>query len=698
MSYDSVPEGRLKKKAFLKLLEIKDSDIRLMTLHQGKTAVDQGLHIGGAFSAIIPLVSLYYGEVLRYDAANPTSDGQDLFTLSKGHAVAALASVYADLGFFPESLLEKSRGFASILNGHPGPILPGVHTATGPLGQGICVAEGFALAAKRAGSRDVFCVTGDGELQEGVVWEAIMYSGTKRLDNLCVLIDKNEGQLDVTTQLTIPFGGLAGALENFGWRVFDVDATQYEPVLDALREFKYGPRTGRPTAIVCNSRKGWGGLSNVMEKHKIDLPTSLADQETALQEQRRARRVAELSSLADLLTDKKAKAALLDFICETAAGMNLSVSQQGTRAMKVEAGKRDAVAVRAAPRDKKIRFDPVKLPVIDSAKQHVASDVISACMKIYALDERVVSVDADLASTSGLEAGVSFVDATRALNVGIAEANMMCVGEAFAALGCNVWVSTFCPFFDWKVLRRIAVSYQERLEAMERSDGWLSAGHGLDLTFLATAPNLETKTNGATHMGNDDSLVFDGIAHLKIIDASCPRQVAAAVKWIMEGNRGLVYLRILRAGAPVLYGADFAFDYGKGYYLSRHAGDAAYIVSSGRGAYEALEASRLLESKGLPVGVIDMPSIDESLINELYETGKPVVVAEQNNGFIWTHLRKTLFKRPSIDTTRLVPINLLDDRGEARFLHSATYAELLEQYGLSPAKIAERVGGLCRRA
>ena len=105
------------------------------------------------------------------------------------------------------------------------------------------------------------------------------------------------------------------------------------------------------------------------------------------------------------------------------------------------------------------------------------------------------------------------------------------VPEAFAALGYQTWVSTFCPFFDWKVLRRTAVGHQERLEAMAAADGWLSEGHGLDLTMLATASNLETRTNGATHMANDDALVFDAIAHLKIIDVSCPRQMLSIMKW-----------------------------------------------------------------------------------------------------------------------------------------------------------------------
>ena len=114
----------------LKLLAIKDSDIRILTLEQSRDAVDLGLHAGGAFSATIPLVALFYGGFLKLDIVDPTSRGQDIFTLSKGHAVAAMASIYAELGYFDRKLLHGSRSHHSLLNGHPGPVLPGVHIAT----------------------------------------------------------------------------------------------------------------------------------------------------------------------------------------------------------------------------------------------------------------------------------------------------------------------------------------------------------------------------------------------------------------------------------------------------------------------------------------------------------------------------------------------------------------------------------------
>src|SRR5258708_33628452 len=136
-------------------------------------------------------------------------------------------------------------------------------------------------------------------------------------------------------------------------------------------------------------------------------------------------------------------------------------------------------------------------------------------------------------------------------------------------------------------MRRMAVGHQERLEAIASADGWLSDGHGLDLTMLATAANFETRTNGATHMANDDATIFDGMAHLKIIDVSCPQQLLSIMKWIMEGNRGLVYLRVMRTPSGVLYGGDYVFEFGKGAVVRRRAEGHAVVGSSRRGVHEA---------------------------------------------------------------------------------------------------------------
>ncbi len=678
--------------ALIRLLEIKDSDIRVMMVEQARDAVDKGIHAGGAFSAVVPLVALYYGGFIDVDICNPTRPDQDLFVLSKGHAVASMASVYADLGYFDRSVLKNSRSSESILKGHPGPLLPGVHVSTGPLGQGLSVAEGFSLAGRRGTCFDVYCMVGDGELQEGLTWEAVMFSAHKRLDNLCVLVDNNEGQLDNPRQLIIPMRNIDRWLGSFGWRVIDVDGNQYSPIVEALRKFKFGPRDGRPTAIISRTSKGYGSFSSFFVGHKVEVSDALAEQELAAQKLRREDRMARFVRFWSSLGEVPESEELRLEISALAKRMNLDLSATHDGHPVVRAGTAQVRTRKAAPRDKRIAYDPSLLPVLDAKKEYSASTIVTQAMKAFARDPRVVSIDADLSSTSGLEAGVGWVDTERALNVGIAEANMMSIGEAFAALGCNVWVSTFCPFFDWKVMRRIAIGYQERQETIAKNEGWLSMGHGIDLTFLATAPNFETKTNGATHMGNDDALVFGELAHLKVIDVSCPNMLLGLMRWVMEGNRGLNYVRIPRSPSCVLYPNDFHFEYGKAYALKENAKDQAVIISSGRGVYEAMAASQILEDEGICVRVIDMPSVDREKLMTLYSSGRLLVVAEQNNGILWSALCRLLMTcRDSIDTRQIVPTNTLSEDRTPLFIHSATYQQLLDRFGLGASQIAATI-------
>ncbi|HWY74491.1 MAG TPA: transketolase C-terminal domain-containing protein [Verrucomicrobiae bacterium] len=680
------------RQGVLKLLAIKDSDIRILTLEQSRTAVDKGIHAGGALSAVIPLVALYYGGIIDIDVEQPTRRGQDLFVLSKGHAVAALASIFAELGYFDPAVLRNSRSYESILNGHPGPVLPGVHIPTGPLGQGFGVAQGFALMGKNSPKFDTFCLAGDGELQEGLIWEAVMYSAHKQLDNLCVMVDQNNGQLDIVDRLIFPLPVLEPVFQSFGWRTQSVDATQYDAVLAALNDFKYGPRNGQPTAIICRTTKGHGGFSNFFNRHKVEVPEKMLDQELAQQAEQRQARIAEFTEFFGRLGATLQGKRLQEQLVDTAERMRLRVAADGPGISGITPVVGPVRTRRASRRDKQIRYKADELPRIDKSKTYTSGEIVTAAMKVFAVDSRVISVDADLASTSGLEAGVAAVAQNRALNVGVAEANMMLIGEACAAMGCNAWVSTFCPFFDWKVLRRIAVDHQERLEAIADAHGWLSEGHGLDLTFLATAANLETRTNGATHMGNDDITVFDGIAHLKIVDVCCPQQLLGIMEWIMTGNRGLLYVRVMRAPSSVIYDPGYKFEFGKGHILRQTPEDAAVIVSSGRGVHEALAASSDCSGHGVKVGVVDMPSIDEGLLLELYDSGKRLCFAEQNNGYIWRNFHKILFQRRNqIATDRLMSANTLGPDAKPQFIHSGSYPQLLAAFGLAPQQLSEAI-------
>jgi transketolase len=182
---------------------------------------------------------------------------------------------------------------------------------------------------------------------------------------------------------------------------------------------------------------------------------------------------------------------------------------------------------------------------------------------------------------------------------------------------------------------------------------------------------------------------------LKIIDVSCPQQMLSIMKWIMEGNRGLVYLRVMRTESAVLYPNSYEFSFGKGYWVRGGEGHQAAIVSSGRGVHEALAAANILAQAGLRAGVVDMPSVDESLMMELAQSGKPLIFAEQNNGYLLQNFLKVLYRhRVPVEgniLNRVVSISTLDGDGKPQFIHSATYEQLTDAFALTPQAIARTV-------
>ncbi len=214
-------------------------------------------HPGGDLSATDIIATLYFG-VLRFDAARPSDPGRDRFVLSKGHCTGALYAALAGAGFFPESELETYLQPGSRLNGHPNrAYLPGVETNTGPLGHGLPVAVGMAVAGQIDGSSvRVFALTGDGELQEGSMWEAIMFAGHRGLANLTAIVDRNRLQQGAGTEETNGLEPLPDKWRAFGWDVAVVDGHDYAALLDVLRVPDL-PRT-RPLCVIANTIKGRG--------------------------------------------------------------------------------------------------------------------------------------------------------------------------------------------------------------------------------------------------------------------------------------------------------------------------------------------------------------------------------------------------------------------------------------------------------
>lgn len=214
-------------------------------------------HPGGSLSCVDILTYLYFDH-MNIDPQDPKNEDRDRFVLSKGHAAPALYSVLALRGFFPVEELKTLRKSDSMLQGHPSvKYTPGVDMCTGSLGQGISAACGMALGAKLAGKDfRVFTVLGDGEIQEGQVWEAAMYASAKGPDNLVAVVDNNGLQIDgKIAEVNSPYP-IAEKFKSFGWNVLEISAHSFDEIdaaFNAAAEFK-----GKPSVIVASSVKGKG--------------------------------------------------------------------------------------------------------------------------------------------------------------------------------------------------------------------------------------------------------------------------------------------------------------------------------------------------------------------------------------------------------------------------------------------------------
>jgi len=229
--------------------------------------VDAGQgHPGGDLSASDIIASLYF-DILRIDSSAPNAPDRDRFILSKGHCTGALYTALAGAGFFPEAELDTYLKPESRLNGHPNRVyLPGVETNTGPLGHGFPVGVGVAVAGQidKAGYR-VFVLTGDGELQEGSMWEAAMFAGHRKLGNLTVIIDRNRLQQGARTEDTNALEPLADKWRAFGWEVVEVDGHDPAALLAAF-DAAAEPRE-KPRVLIAHTFKG-NGVSYMRDQAK----------------------------------------------------------------------------------------------------------------------------------------------------------------------------------------------------------------------------------------------------------------------------------------------------------------------------------------------------------------------------------------------------------------------------------------------
>jgi transketolase len=246
------------------------------------TAAKSG-HPGGSLSAVETVVTLYFDK-LRHDPANPSWADRDRFLLSKGHAAPVLYSVMAQCGYTPADKLSDLRRLGSIYQGHPDlRFIPALEASTGSLGQGLSIGIGMALAAKLDNKPSrIYVMLGDGEVQEGQIWEAAMFASYHKVDNVVCIVDYNRIQLDGFVKDILDLEPLSEKWKAFGWHVLDIDGHSIPALQEAFDE---AARTkNKPTCIVANTVKG-KGVSFMENNPKFHgVAPSQAELESALQE------------------------------------------------------------------------------------------------------------------------------------------------------------------------------------------------------------------------------------------------------------------------------------------------------------------------------------------------------------------------------------------------------------------------------
>lgn len=228
-------------------------------------------HPGGSLGCADFLTALYF-ETMDINPDNFTREGvnEDMFFLSNGHISPVLYSVMARRGYFPVSELASFRKLHTRLQGHPTPVegLPGIRIASGSLGQGVSVAVGAALAKKANNDNHiVYALTGDGEIQEGQIWEALMFAAAKKVDNLIVTVDNNGKQIDGPTEDVLDFGDLRAKFEAFGWTVLDMNGNDMNDCVETINKAKSLAFNGKPIAIIMKTEMGQG-VDYMMGTHK----------------------------------------------------------------------------------------------------------------------------------------------------------------------------------------------------------------------------------------------------------------------------------------------------------------------------------------------------------------------------------------------------------------------------------------------
>lgn len=520
------------------------------------------------------VATVLFDKYFRYDLTDPLSLGNDRFILSKGHAAPLLYSLFALSGAFsPEELLTL-RKFDSRLEGHPTPRFPYSDASTGSLGQGLSIGAGLAYIAKNEKlSYKTFVLTGDGELAEGQVWEALNFASYYKLDNLIVIADINRLGQSQETMFEHHIDEYMNRFRAFGADVIGIDGHNLQEIDSAYKD-ALGSKSGKPYVIIAKTFKG-SGVSFLENKDGWHgKPLKPDDLEKAL------------SELGKLDEDVR-------FSLKKPSGVAASEKK---KAKKISVGSAITYSL-----DEEIATREVYGAVLAEIGKNDTA--------IYALDAEVKN------STFSQDFKKVFPD--RFVECFIAEQNMVGVAVGMARAGKKPFVSTFAAFLT-RAFDQIRMA---------------GIGHA-NIAFVGSHSGVSIGEDGSSQMGLEDMAMFGTIPNSVVIHPADAVTTVAMLPILAEHN-GISYLRTLRPKTKVLYKHDEEFHIGGSKLLRSSKSDIVTIAATGITVFEALKAYDLLKAKGIDVRVVDCYSVKpvdkEALLESLKQTKKQIVVTVEDH-------------------------------------------------------------------
>jgi len=652
--------------------ELKAGAARMRSLDLVSIHAAGSGHPGGTLS-IMDVAAVLFMDEVRYDPHDPRWDGRDRVFFSAGHKAPAFYAGLVQAGFYTEEQAVTLRKLGSPFQGHPhAPFLPGIEVSSGSLGQGLGIAVGCALAGRIAGKGyRVYCVMGDGEQQEGSVWEAAMSASHHKLDSLCAVIDKNGLQIDGSVDSVMRVDPLAQKYAAFGWNVIEIDGHD----IDSIREGFRAARTvkGKPTVLIAATTKGKGVsfMENQAAWHGAatrggeQLGKALADIGCPAYTPEHVRHL--LDTAEDF--QKRIDADLESEMPRGSRDYGWNVRQE----LKVE-----LAATRAG---------------------------FGACMASIGDDPRIVTIHADIS------ASISISDfekdhperQRRVVSVGIAEQNMMSVAAGLALEGMIPVVGTYGVFAagrPWDQIRS-TICYDNLNVKIAGAHGGISVGQ-----------------DGATHQALEELSLMCTLPGMKVIAPCDSMETMRLCRIAILEVAGPVYMRYAREASPVVTTETTPLRFGEANVIRYRGARGTFpegfdvelassyhdenedlsIVSCGPLLAEAMRAALILKEEfGLETRLLNVHTIKpldaRALERALAETGAILTCEEHQKGGLGNLVAGALCARKGMHDPFVLDMIGIEDR----FGESGRPRELMIRFGLSAEHIAARARELAER-